>query len=286
MLKNYFLTAYRNLLRNKSYAAINVVGLAVGIAAFLLIFLVIEFETSFDTFHKKRDRIYRVSTEFNNPDGKGYSPGVPAPVTETLRTDFPQLENVGAIFGGLRGLVNIPDTAGKAPVKKFDEENGVFFADPQFFQIFDFKWLAGDPKTGLSEPNTGVLVKETAERYFGDWKAAIGKTIKHDNKRLIKITGILDNVPVNSDFPLKVVMSFATTKVPGSGINFEDWVSVSSEVQCYVVLPPNVSPASIDAAFPAFVKKYKPADRLTDGLVMQPLRDIHFDERFGNFNGR
>jgi hypothetical protein len=81
-------------------------------------------------------------------------------------------------------------------------------------------------------------------------------------------------------------MSYATTKNPGSGINFEDWVSVGSEVQCYVVLPPNVSPASINAALPAFVKKYKPADRLTDGLVLQPLRDIHFDERFGNFNGR
>jgi hypothetical protein len=119
--------------------------------------LVIEFETSFDTFHKKRDRIYRVSTEFNNPDGKGYSPGAPTPVTEAMRADFPQLENVSAIFGGLSGLVNIPDLAGKAPVKKFDEGNGVFFADPQFFQIFDFKWLAGDPKTALNEPNTGVL---------------------------------------------------------------------------------------------------------------------------------
>jgi hypothetical protein len=95
MLKNYFLTAYRNLLRNRSYAAINVVGLAVGIAACLLIFLVIEFETSFDTFHKKRDRIYRVSTQFNNPDGKGYSAGAPATRNKAMRADFPQLENVG-----------------------------------------------------------------------------------------------------------------------------------------------------------------------------------------------
>jgi putative ABC transport system permease protein len=80
---------------------------------------------------------------------------------------------------------------------------GCIFADPQFFQIFDFKWLAGDPKTALKEPNTGVLTKETAERYFGDWKNAIGKTSSMNNKRLIKITGVLDNVPVNSDFPLE-----------------------------------------------------------------------------------
>jgi hypothetical protein len=94
MLKNYVLTAYRNLLRNKGFAAINIIGLAVGIAACLLIFVVIHFETSFDTFHKKRDRIYRVSTEFNNPDGKGYSAGAPLPVAEGLRLDYPQLEKV------------------------------------------------------------------------------------------------------------------------------------------------------------------------------------------------
>src|SRR5215217_687052 len=235
MLKNYFITAYRNLLRNKSYAAINVVGLAVGIAACLLIFIVIQFESSFDTFHKKRDRIYCVASEFNNPDGKGYSSGAPLPVPEGLRIDFPQLEKVGAIFGGQSDLVSIPVANGSMPVKKFKEERGIYFAESQFFQIFDFKWLAGDPKTALKEPNTGVLTKETAERYFGDWKTAIGKTIKHDNKNLIKITGILDDIPVNSDFPLKVIISYPTLRNTGSASNLTDWVSVSSEAHCYIV---------------------------------------------------
>jgi putative ABC transport system permease protein len=286
MLRNYLITAYRNLLRNKSYAAINVIGLAVGIAACLLIFLVIEFETSFDNFHKKQDQIYRVSSEFNNPDGKGYSSGAPLPVAEGLRLDFPQLKQVGAIFGGQSGLVSIPEAGKDAPVKKFNEQSGVYFAEAQFFDIFDFKWLAGDPKTALQEPNTGVLSKETAERYFGDWKTAIGKTIKHDNKNLIKITGILNNVPVNSDFPLKVVLSYPTLKNTGSASNLTDWVSVSSEAHCYIVLPSNLSPALFNASLATFVKKHKPAEYAKDGLVLQPLRDIHFDERFGNFNGR
>src|SRR5829696_9008444 len=98
MIKNYFKTAFRNLLRNKSYAAINITGLAVGIAACLLIFLVIQYESSFDTFHKKKDRIYRVVSEFKSPDGTSYSPGVPFPVTEALRVDFLQLNKVAAIF--------------------------------------------------------------------------------------------------------------------------------------------------------------------------------------------
>src|SRR6476469_2233636 len=109
MLKNYFITAYRNLLRHKSYAAINVVGLAVGIAACLLIFIIIRFETSFDTFHKNRNQIYRVSTEFNNPDGKGYSSGAPQHVAEALRLDFTQLSVVVSSVGGNDNLVSIPD---------------------------------------------------------------------------------------------------------------------------------------------------------------------------------
>ncbi|HLL44396.1 MAG TPA: ABC transporter permease, partial [Segetibacter sp.] len=196
MFRNYVVIAFRKLLRNKSFSAINISGLAVGIAACLLIFLVIEYETSFDTFHTKRERIYRVVTQYNTPDGEVYSAGVPVPVTKTMRADFPQLENVASIIGGQSGLVSIPDSEGKATTKKFDEGERVFFADPQFFQIFDFKWLAGDPKTALNEPNTGLLTKETAVRYFGDWRTAIGKTIKHNNRRLIKITGVLDDVPV------------------------------------------------------------------------------------------
>jgi predicted permease len=285
MFKNYLVIAFRNLLRKKSFSAINISGLAVGIAACLLIFLVVEFENSFDTFHKKRDRIYRVVTQYNTPDGEVYSCGAPVPVTETMRADFPQLENAGIIIGGQSGLVTITDPGGKAPTKKFEEGESVFIADPQFFQIFDFKWLAGDPKTALNEPNSGLLTKETAERYFGDWRTAIGKTIRQNNRRVITITGVLDNIPVNSDFPLKVVMSYASLK-GSSGDYLTNWENTNGSTQSYVVLPQNVSPATINAALAAVVKKYKPAAYANQGLRLQPLSDIHFDRRFGNFSGR
>lgn len=285
MLSNYLKIAYRNLLRNKSYSAINVTGLAVGIAACLLIFFVVKFETSFDNFHSKRDRIYRVVTHYQTPDGEVYSAGAPTPVTETIRFDFPQLESACIIIGGQSGLISIHDSTNKAGTKKFDEGERVFFADPQFFQTFDFKWLIGNPTTALIEPNSAVLTKETAERYFGDWRSAIGRTIKHNNWRLLKITGVLEDVPVNSDFPLKVVISYSSLKdVPGDYLI--NWENTNSGTQTYVVLPPNVSPGSINAALPAFVKKYKPAAYASQGLRLQPLADIHFDRRFGNFSGR
>src|ERR1700740_1109010 len=98
MIKNYFKTAWRSLLRNKSYAAINIAGLSIGIAACLLIFLIVKFETSFDTFHTRRDQIYRVITVSNDPDGVHKDSGTPLPLTEGLRADFPELKAVAEIF--------------------------------------------------------------------------------------------------------------------------------------------------------------------------------------------
>lgn len=285
MLKNYFLIAFRNLLRYKSYAAINIAGLAVGVAAGLLIFIVVRFEMGFDGFHKNSRNIYRVSSEFNSPEGKSYSAGSPDPVAAALRIDFPQLKKVAAIRGSRDNLITVPVENSSLPARKFKEARGVFFAEPAFFEIFHFPWLAGEPKTALSEPNTAVLTKETAERYFGSWQAAIGKTFLRNNKIGVKVTGILADVPPNTDFPLKVVVSYETFKKIAPK-NLTDWVTTSSNAECYVVLPDNESPAAFNAALTGFVKKHKPAEYTKDNLLLQPLRDIHFDERFGNFQQR
>ena len=283
MIKNYLKTALRNLFRNKSYAAINITGLAVGIAACLLIFLVIQYESSFDTFHKKKDRIYRVVSEFKSPDGTFYSPGVPFPVTQALRLDFPQLKKVAAIFND-NGLITVPQNNNEPP-KKF-RETGVFFAEPQFFEMFDFAWLAGDAKQTLMAPNTAILTKETAEKYFGDWKTAVGKSLKFDNKHIFKVTGILQNVPVNTDFPIKVIVSYATLKNTGVSRNLNDWVSTFSQAYCFVELPENLSATQFNSLLVGFNKKHKPAEYVKDGFILHPLSEMHFDDRFGNFSER
>jgi len=284
MLRNYFKTAIRNLARNKGYAAINVIGLAVGMAACLLIFLVIQFHLSVDNFHNNRDRIYRVVSEFNSPEGKDYSQGVPYPVGPALRLDHPELKKVARITGNNGQLISIEEEGKET--KKFIEDRGVYFAEPEFFEIFNFKWLAGDPKTTLTQPMSAVLTKATAERYFGDWKTAIGKTIKYSNNEVIKVAGILEDVPANTDFPLNVVISYETLKSMRAGRQLEDWVSTSSNVYCFVVFPDNLTEAKFNQQLKALVKKHKPAEYQRDGLIVQPLSTIHFDDRFGNYSGR
>src|SRR6185295_12456783 len=143
MFKNYFRTAFRNLNRNRSYAFINIAGLAVGVAACLLLFLVIQYEKSFDNFHQNKDRIYRVSTRFNSPEGVSYSRGTCFPAGKQLPLDYPELEHVASIVGAQGGLLTIVDEKNRPTQSKF-KEPGLFFAEPQFFDIFNFPFLAGN----------------------------------------------------------------------------------------------------------------------------------------------
>ncbi len=281
MFKSYFNLAYRNLRRNGSYTVINILGLAVGVAVCLLIFMVVHFELSFDTFHKKEKQIYRVLTRFEGPDGTSLNAGVPFPLPIALRNDYPQLEKVSAVMSADNAIIAITsekENAGEA--KKFKEENGIFFLEGEFFDIFDFPFLAGDPQTALDKPNTAVLTKQTAVKYFGDWQKAIGQTFLYNNSELIQVTGVLKDVPVNTDFQIKVAISFLTSSRSKS----TDWRSVSSNMGTYVLLPENMSAASFDKLLLRFVAKYKKDERPAKQLL-NPISDVHYQD-YGNFLGR
>jgi len=283
MIKNYFKIAWRSLLRNKSYAAINVAGLAMGIAACLLIFLIVHFETSFDNFHSKRDHIYRVITASNNPDGIHNESGTPLPLAQGLRLDFPQLKQVAVIFRNDGSHFSIQESSGA--VKKFKEDEA-YYAEPQFFDIFDFGWLAGDKKTALTAPNTVLLTQDEADKFFGDWHNAMGKVIKYENKTDLKVTGILANPPANTDFPLKIVTSYATALAKNGDLNgnAKDWVSTFGDNYCFVILPNNLSVNQFNAALKPFVKKHKPALYVKDGFELQALKDMHYNTEINIFS--
>ena len=168
--------------------------MAVGISVCLVIFILIQFEKSFDHFHAKKDRIYRVLTEYHHADAANifYGKGVPRALPAGVKNTFPQIEQLAPVYGDYDVQFQIPNENGEA-AKKFKEEGGVFFTVPSFFDIFDFPLLAGNPATALKEPNTAILSKEIAEKYFGDWRLAMGKTIKRNNQETLKITGILQN---------------------------------------------------------------------------------------------
>jgi len=283
MIKNYFKTAFRNLWRNKNFTVINVAGLAVGIAVCLCIFLVIQFELSFDDFHSNKDRIYRVITQQQNADGPRPTSGVPFPLPRAMHNDFPSMVST-AVYSDRDDQIIVMDETNGQPIKKIKEEQGVFFAEPSFFKIFDFPLLAGE-YASLKDPNTALLSKTTAEKYFDDWHKAMGKTIKRNNKQLLKITGILADVPDNTDMQIKIVASFETLKDQFTG-NADDWHSVSSNYSCYLLLPAGMTATTMNTQLATFIKKYNKDETDKTSLQLQPLSDIHYNEDIGNFLDR
>jgi putative ABC transport system permease protein len=281
MFKNYIKTAWRNLMRNKSYATINVTGLAIGIAACLLIFLIVQYETSFDNFHANKDHIYRVVNVSHGPDGVSISSGTQLPLADGLKLDFPALTHVGSI------MLNDGSHYSIGYTKKFKEDSA-YYADPQFFQIFDFKWLAGDKKKALAEPNTAVLTRGEADKFFGDWHTAIGKTIRYENRRDFKVTGIIENTPANTDFPMKVVMSWLTLVNKGGDMdgNARDWISTFTDRNTYIILPAGMSEKQFNADLASFAKKHIPPPyNKTSSLQLQALKDMHYNTEVGVYGG-
>ena len=172
---------------------------------------------------------------------------------------------------------------GNGQLKKIIEHN-FYYAEPEFFKIFDFGWIAGNEQT-LKEPNNAVLTQATAEKFFGDWTSAIGRTIKVKNKTVYTITGILKNIPANSDFPLSVVVGYAAIQNTNLKNNLTDWTSTFGDANTFVVLPPELSPQKFNARLINFAKEHKPAEYAADAPILQPLKEIHYDDRFGNYTG-
>jgi predicted permease len=290
MIKNYLKIAWRNLLRHKAYSAINIAGLTVGIAASLLIFIVVNYELSYDKFQKNYDRIYRIVTVTKNSDGsEGHNPGIPSPAYDALKTDFPQFAKIAALSASSGNQVTVLGNDPGSDVtlsKKFITSNtstSIVFTHPAYFDMFQANWIAGDAKT-LSEPGNAVIDKPSAIKYFGDWKNAMGQFLKLDNNVLLKVSGIVEEMPANSDFPIKLFASYETLKNnPGNYNYYPEWGSLSSNHQVYVMLPKNVNATDIQSQMAGFVKKHykegRPGERMH---VLQPLENIHFDSRFGN----
>ncbi len=281
MIKNYFKIAWRNLKRNKAYASINVIGLSLGIACAILIFTLVSFHLSFDNFHKNKDRIYRVVTELHE-EQLGHTPGVPPPFAKAFRNDFTFSEKVAraVTFGDM--LVAIPSSKDN---KKFQEENGIACVDSEFFEIFNFPLKDGDIKTALKEPNTAIVTEKIAKKYFGN-ESAIGKVIRVDNRADFKITGILRDIPLNTDRRQEIYVSALSMKELNPWMTKDDsWGGISSETHCFVLLNPRVKTSDVEKVFPAFMKKYyanDPEGQKDYKFKLQPLSDIHFNP---DYNG-
>jgi putative ABC transport system permease protein len=282
MFRNYFKTAFRNLRANKAYSMIMVAGLAVGIAVCLIIFLFIGYEQSFDDFHHNGARIYRVLTLGQGTPDKPADPiaAVPFPLPTAMENDLPKWKTSG-IFT-LENIQMMALNRAGQPEKKFKEKAGIMLVQPTFFSMFDFSWLAGDPAKSMAGDHNIIMTKSTAERYFGDWKEAMGQTVKFQNHDLMTVAGIIADPPSNSDFrQMKIILPYAIAHFDQN----KDWWTVDSDHECWVLLPANVSPATANKQLAQLSKKYRTADN-KNIQVLEPLSDVHFNDKSGNISGR
>lgn len=273
MIKNYIKIAWRNLKRNKAYAFISVVGLALGITCGILIFTLITYHLSFDNFHKNSDRVYRLYTEWHD-DGIGRSQGVPQPLGKTFRNDFVLAEQTARVISFHDNLITINQGN---QVKKFNEEDGVAFTEAGYFDILNFPLLKGDKKTVLVRPGEAIVTEKTARKYFGD-ADPIGKVIRLDNKVNFTITGVLKDLPANTDRKQQVYVSYGNMDEYTDKRREDNWGGVFSGSEVFTLLKPSTTLASANEAMALIVKKhYTGRDLKVWKFKLQPLSDIHFN---------
>lgn len=265
MLQNYLTVVLRNFKKQKLYSFVNIFGLALGLACFLLIGTYIKHELSYDRYHPEFEKIYRVVEIIKDAEE---SSSLPFSAGPAMANDFPdQIDKMVRFFNHQAPSYTLEYNNDKT----FREKN-LFFADSTVFDVFAFPFLKGDPLTALKNPNSIVLTQSLAEKYFGE-EEPIGKMLKYEGTELLQVTAILDEVPANSHFTFDGLISFSTLRKEYNG-EPSGWVWNPNWT--YVKLKEGISPEQIDAQFPAFVEAHYPDFIKADvSMYLQPLKDIH-----------
>lgn len=278
MIRNYLKIGYRNIAKNKGYSFINVTGLALSITCAIFIFSFVKYNLSFDNFHRNPDRIYRIVTELHR-DVIAYRNNVPSPLGEFFRNDHTYGEKIARVFTERNALITLRNGDDLA---KFEETEGIAFSETEFFDIFNFPLLQGDKENVLEEPNTAIITERVAKKYFGD-KDAIGETFWLQNKLPFTVTGILKDLPANTDIKSEIFVSYNTLKAydPWLASDTDGWGGIRDGMKCYTLLRPNTSVAKVEEVLSAYVKIYRPTSKNVHHYKLQPLADIHFNSNYG-----
>lgn len=264
MFKNLLKIALRNIIKEKTYSAINVIGLTIGITCSLFLFLYILDELSYDRYHKNANNIYRIVSNIKEPDNSFTWAVAQVPLAEELRDNYPEVINAVRFFG-------TPRTQYKNGDKQFYEED-FFRTDSTVFDMFSYSFLKGDPNSALDQPNTMVITESTAKKYFGDVEAAFEQSIENQQGDQFKVTGVIEDVPFNSHFRFDALISRSTTPLgPGAWGGFG--------VFTYIQLPDNYDLAKMDTSLAKVVKEkvdpiFEPVG-IKIAYQLQPILDIH-----------
>lgn len=266
MIRNYIKIAWRNLFKHKGYTFINIMGLAVGIAVCVLIFRFVSHELSYDTFHKKADRTYRLTMKLNKSD----IAVTPSLLLPTMTKKYPSVETGVRLYPAAQ----YSPFAVRYKDKVFQERRFAY-ADSTFFDVFSFRLLKGNPEKALVRPNTVVITRAMANKYFGD-KDPIGKTLTIDNNRQFEVTGVMGNMPDNSHFQMDFIASLITRS---SWSQLTDTELQGAQFYTYVVLNNSKTKDRVQSKINDFLKSRMP-NRITASVGLQPLTDIHLYSDF------
>ncbi|MCB0649125.1 MAG: ABC transporter permease [Saprospiraceae bacterium] len=286
MIKNYFNLAFRNLKRNPLFSSIHLLGLSIGLTVCFILFSIVNHEFSYDRFEANKDQVYRlIGKDINNPASEpaGF---VPYAVPAAVRNEVTGVKKVAA-FINFESEVQVPDAMGgitKFPYRDQSKDPAqIVIAEPQYFEIFSYQWLAGDPATALSAPNQVVLSKSRAELYFGNIEPTsfLGKSIIYGDSVYMKVSGIVADRAQPTDFTFTDFISYKSlgSSPYFSYINIYEWNDLWSASQAFVELDKGVQKGDIEARLEQFYNNHK-----GQGLFMQPMlqefSDIHF--RYGD----
>lgn len=282
MLKSIVKTFIGHLRQNKTYAAINIGGLAICIGCSLVIFKIISYETSFDSYHTNYDNIYRLIIEYQDPnEGIKYQEGQVPPVGEAIRNEFPGVDALMTFYVAKGEISQISIENESGDINRFQESSGLVYAEPNIFNVFDFNFLAGNPSTALLNKGSVVITSSLAQKYFSlsalEVDKAMNRLLIINNKGTFQVSGIISDPPNNTDFPFKIIANYkeqaASNPYYRGGT---DWQAGHSATNCYLLLQNDVSATALENHLPAFYDKYHEENNARNQrYVLQPLSELH-----------
>ncbi|MGD9347022.1 MAG: ABC transporter permease, partial [Candidatus Aminicenantes bacterium] len=270
MIKNYLIIGLRHVKRHKGYSFINIAGLVVGMTCCILILLWVQDELSYDRYHENADRIFRIT----------YAEEIGGAFDHYALSPFGATQAIAAEVAGVSTFTRLIERTGliKHADDKFDERN-IFYADKDFFRIFSFEFVEGDPTSALKEPGSIVLTQEMAEKIFGK-KPVLGETLNLNADGDLKVTGVVKNVPRNSHFHFNYLVSINTLKESRARI-LDSWFGING--WSYLLLGKNADAETIKKNIEVVVEKHAGARARKVGIKMfyylQPLTDIHLKSK-------
>ncbi len=290
MLKNNLTIAARHLWKNKRFTAINIFGLAIGISASLVIYLLVNYHFSFDKFEKDGGRIYRVVTNLEFAGEPYRNSGVTVPMGPAMQNELTGLDIVAPFLIWFDDITVTPIDRDKKDPVVFKKQNEIIYTDENFFNLIGYTWLAGSVKTAFNGPFQTVLTESNAKRYFPKHRPVeiIGKELIFNDTIRTTVTGVVKDIEANTDFNFKTFISKVTLKTEQmKSLNSEDWGSTNSSSQLLVKLSPGTEVAKIEKSMYGLYSKHRSKDEDDNSstqFILQPLKDIHFNPEYGGYS--